>query len=222
MNSPTRAMVPFFLAALPALGCGKSEPAAEKGAALTPTATVQPSAKPPAASAAPAVATAATASASAAAGASAAPGGSAADGPSNKRGVFTNIPKTASKVPTVAEWAAAPEIKDINTIESMTNFEIKNVREWVKVTMKTYMAPGAGGTTTPLGPSAVVVRKGKDGNVFEFTAKDESLTSVVFPLVEGKEREFFFEYALSGTKLVLSATWAKGTPEAKLSFRKGP
>lgn len=218
--APPRTALLLSFALLPALACGKSEPTSDRGS--TP-----PASAPPAQASArsPAPTATATATQPAATAASAAPGGSAAPGAAaggtgNKGGVFSGVPTTASKVPTVAEWGAAPEIKDIPGSSDEATFEIKSVREWVKVTAKSHKVNGAGDSTFLFAPEPVVVRKGKDGNVFEFTAKDESLTSVVFALIEGKEREFFFKYTVSGASTLVSASWPKGAPQARVSFKK--
>jgi len=103
-------------------------------------------------------------------------------------------------------------------------FEVRNVREWVKVTAWTRESGVKSAVDTNSYPMPVEVTKGKDANVFEYTpsGKDKrTLTSVVFPLVEGKEREFSFAYTGNGAgTAILSATWPKGAPEAKLVFRQ--
>lgn len=204
---------------LACVACGnKPEPAKENSTPAKTTATPSASSPPPRAPSAPAAASSAAPAAS-----SVAPAASGSAGaPLNKAGVFTGVPAKASKVPTVAEWGAAPEIKDIPGQGSEEIWEIKNVREWVKVTARAYRPYGAGGMRFEFNPSPVKVLSGKDGNVFEFTAKTEELTSVVFSLVEGKEREFHFKYEPGDLSYILKASWAKGAPEARLAFRKGP
>lgn len=114
----------------------------------------------------------------------------------------------------MAEWNAAPEIKNLPGIPSHIPYEIKNVREWIKLTFRTNPLPHGG--WVPLNP--VKVTKGKDGNVFEFTSKnDPPLTSIVFAMIEGKEREAIFDYPGTG-KITATANWARGAPEATLKF----
>jgi hypothetical protein len=215
MKSLTTRLLTLALVAT-ALGCDKPEAPKPQEALVEQKAA--PSAKAPPPSAATHAATASSPAATAAAATAAAPASGAAGTPSSKGGIFTGLPTTASKVPTVAEWGAAPEIKDIPGL-GRSSFEIKLVREWLKVTARAVPRNGAGGTVMKFEPAAVVVKKGKDGNVFEFTAKDSSLTSVVFPLIEGKDREVLFPYPTCSAEYTLTATWPKGAPQARVSVR---
>jgi hypothetical protein len=97
--------------------------------------------------------------------------------------------------------------------------EIKNVREWFKVTARTYQSSPVLMPYLTVSPAPVEVLKGKDHNVFEFTSKTDSpLTSVVFAMVEGKEREALFKYPSSGVSIKMIASWETGAPQATLRF----
>jgi len=182
--------------ALVVSACGQSTGSKSDGSAATAraTATTAPPVKP-----APAEATAAPPKATPVV----APGGRGADG------LPADIPSTRSKVPTLAEWSAVPEI----TVARSTPLgcETKMVREWLRVSCK-------GKSYTGGKPGNVTKLEGCGPETMLFS-KAESTTSLVSPVLRGKSCEVRFTWT-NDRAAWLSIDWAATAPRPVIAFRE--
>ncbi len=122
-------------------------------------------------------------------------------------GLPIEIPATRSPVPTVAEWGAVT--REITVRRSTPlGCETKMVREWVRVSCRG--KNDVGGT-----PLDVKKLGGCADDTYVFSSG--GVTSVVTPVLRGKECDVRFTWTMGGA--LLWVHWPRGAPRPTIAFQ---
>jgi hypothetical protein len=192
-SAPRRALLGFALALAGWAGC-------QETAKPSPPAPETRSAPAASASAAPVASVASPAAPGAAA--------SAAPAAPDLSPSLWSPPEKPSKPPSVAEWAAAPEI-DVKNAKRLA-CEIKSVREWLRVSCRT-----TADAASQIKELRWIEPSVKPLDFYDMT-KPGTLASIVFPI--RRETKARIEFVWTDFSRVLSVAWAPGTPRPLVYF----